>query len=43
LYNSNKNCLESALLTAIDKYSIEELEEIFSFDNITFDILENLN
>lgn len=43
LCNSSKSHLESVLLTALDKYSIEELEEIFSFDNITFDILDNLN
>ena len=43
LCNTSKGRLKSVLLRAADKYSIQELETIFSFDNITFDVLDNLN
>lgn len=43
LCNTSKDRLKSVLLRAADKYSIQELETIFSFDNITFDVLDNLN
>lgn len=43
LCNTSKGHLKSVLLRAADKYSIQELETIFSFDNITFDVLDNLN
>lgn len=43
LCNTSKDHLKSVLLSAVDKYSIQDLENIFSFDNITFDVLDNLN
>lgn len=43
LSNNSKWHLKSVLLTAVDKYSMDDLERIFYFENVKFDILERLN
>ena len=44
--NIAKNCkthLKKILLTAVDKYQDEELDMLYSFHCVTFDVLERLN